>query len=194
MTEVWKSVPGYEGFYQVSSLGRIRSLDRETPFATAWGGIAVRSFKGRIMTPKTNGRYHQVNLSKHGVVRTINLHSAICEAFHGPRPSPEHEAAHWDGDIANNAFDNLRWATKLENADDKQRHGTMMRGEGHANAVFRDGQITEILDRFSQLTEGRTRKAPNGSVKALADECGVTVAALENIIYGRSWKHMLEAR
>jgi hypothetical protein len=194
MTEIWKPIPGYEGFYEASSLGRIRSLDRDVVQAKAFGGVCVRHFKGKVLIPKTHGRYHQVNLAKSGVTRTVNLHSVICEAFHGPRPSPQHEAAHWDRDVANNAVDNLRWATKVENADDKQRHGTMMRGEGHAHAVFQDGQITEILGRFSDLTQGRTKKAPNGSIRKLAEEYGVTVSALENVIYGRSWKHMLEAR
>lgn len=194
MTEVWKPIPGYEGLYEASSLGRVRSCDRETEQTGNGGSTFVRLYKGRVLRPSTHGRYHQVTLAAGGKVRTYNLHALICEAFHGPRPTPAHEAAHWDGNVENNASCNLRWATKLENAQDKQRHGTMQRGENHAHAVLGERQVIEIFDKFCELTEGRTKRAPNGTIKKLAKEYDVTISFMENVIYGRAWKHILGER
>lgn len=55
--------------------------------------------------------------------KTYYIHGLVARAFHGPPPSPYHEVGHRDGDSFNNHVSNLRWVTRLENADDKRRHG-----------------------------------------------------------------------
>ena len=89
MTEKWNAIAGYEGFYEVSNMGRVRSLDRID-------GIG-RARKGRLKaTPidKTSTGYRFVGLCKDGIAKKLNVHVLVLEAFKGKRPSPEFEACH----------------------------------------------------------------------------------------------------
>lgn len=71
----WRPVPGYEGLYQVSSLGKVKSLPRTTT-------------KGGILKPRTDKRgYQWVGLSKDGLVRNFSIHELVALAFFGPRPT-----------------------------------------------------------------------------------------------------------
>lgn len=117
--EEWRPVVGYEGYYEVSSRGRVRSLPREV--ATFRG---VRVSPGRLLkTPASTGGYLRVTLSKEGLLKGRPVHVLVLEAFSGARPSPEHDACHWDGNPSNNRIENLRWDTKSANMADKMRHG-----------------------------------------------------------------------
>lgn len=110
----------YEGIYEVSSLGRIRSLDRIHPN----GGI----IRGRTMStkPRRDG-YVPATLWKEGS-RTIRLvHRIVLDSFVGPRP-PGADGMHSDNNRSNNALSNLTWGSRAENMRDQVRHGT------HGNA------------------------------------------------------------
>lgn len=123
--EEWRPVAGYEGVYEVSSLGRIRSLDRWVPCGNKWNDQRnLKFFKGRILkqTPKDTGRL-QVILSVSGRQRPGQVHQLVAIAFLGPKPSPLHEVCHNDGDHLNNRETNLRWGTKSENMRDRVLHG-----------------------------------------------------------------------
>lgn len=114
--EEWRAVVGWEGLYEVSSLGRVRSLPRQTSH-----GIVG----GRVLKPSPNKRrnnYLQVGLSN-VTRRTAKVHVLVAAAFHGERPDGM-EIRHLDGDPANNAASNLRYGTKSENMLDAVRHGT----------------------------------------------------------------------
>lgn len=118
--EVWKSIPGYEGIYEVSDLGRVRSLDR---IVEHLGG--ERRVEGRIrkLTANSDG-YLGVNLCKDGSTRRKRVHRIVLEAFVGP-PEDGQECCHNNGDPADNRLENLRWGTAVENAKDKRKHGSM---------------------------------------------------------------------
>lgn len=120
MTERWLPIAGYEGFYEVSDEGRVRTVERRVP-----NGGGTRHVGARIRRPtKTaNGAALVVGLSKGDRQRVRTVHSLVLEAFIGPRPSGM-EACHGDGDATNNRLENLRWDTHLENIRDKFRHGT----------------------------------------------------------------------
>lgn len=112
--EVWRTIPGLDGLYEVSNIGRVRSLPRE----------------------RTNGRIRKIRLlSGYMVVyiglglrgkKTLLVHRLVLEAFVGPCPEG-YEAAHNNGNSTDNRLENLRWATKKENGRDKIRHGTARR-------------------------------------------------------------------
>lgn len=115
-TERWLPVPGYEGFYEVSDHGRIRSLPRKT--ITGMRG-------GQILQPWTRKDAHlMVAMSVRNSQKSYLLHRLIALAFIGPPPSPAHEVCHNDGDPANNVPGNLRWGTRSDNVFDSVRHGT----------------------------------------------------------------------
>ena len=109
-SEIWKPVPGHVG-YEVSSLGRVRSVDRY---------IAMRK-KGRVLSPgRSSNGYLSVILAGRAS-RTV--HSLVAEAFIGPRPVGR-EVCHVDGDRGNAKAVNLRYGTPKENGQDRVRHGT----------------------------------------------------------------------
>lgn len=125
-TEIWLPVVGYEGLYEVSDLGNVRSLDH---YARA-GRHASRLYRGKQMRLVAGelGRL-QVGLSNGaGSQQTFLVHHLVLNAFVGLRPSGT-EACHGDGDASNNAVGNLRWDTHFANEADKRGHGT------HRNTV-----------------------------------------------------------
>lgn len=120
--EEWRPVVGYEGLYEVSSLGQVRSLDR---WVSHWRGGRSR-LPGSVMKPDlSNPRgYERYTLSRSGMTRRFSLHRLVCEAFHGPAPEGKPLACHWDGNPRNNRADNLYWGSQADNMQDKRRHGT----------------------------------------------------------------------
>lgn len=115
MSETWKPVVGYEGIYEVSDLGRVRSLDRIDA-----GGQKRR---GVVLQPKVTPKgYHDVTLAN-GPRETRRVHRLVLTAFVSP-PPPGLQARHLDGDPASNALPNLKWGTAVENNRDRVLHGT----------------------------------------------------------------------
>ena len=124
--ERWKPVNGYEGIYEVSNHGRVRSVDRTVTYSNG----QVHRYKGKILrTPLLQQTgYPFVKLSNQGKNQVRTVHSLVAETFIGTRPDGM-EVCHNDGDRANNHLDNLRYDTPSENELDKLRHGT------HTNAA-----------------------------------------------------------
>ena len=127
--EVWLPVVGYEGAYQVSNWGRVRSLP----------GFA-RGARIRKATPAGKGHL-RVELSLYNQPRSIYVHRMVLEAFVGPCPDGM-EGCHNDGDPTNNHLDNLRWDTRSENVRDAIRHGTYSNGRGTRTHCMRGHEFT----------------------------------------------------
>ena len=115
-TEQWKPVVGYEGLYEVSNQGRVRSLDR----------IDRRGClrRGCIRRPAPNNAqgHLRLGLYKNNEFSRMYVHRLVLEAFVGPCPEGM-EACHWDDDPTNNQLSNLRWAPRSENNHDRARNG-----------------------------------------------------------------------
>lgn len=110
MQEVWKDIAGYEGLYQVSDLGRVKSLDRYVDYGKT---TALR--KGRILKPgKATGGYLQVELWKSGASSTKLIHRLVAEAF-VPNGENLSEVNHKDENKENNSADNLEWCSRKYN-------------------------------------------------------------------------------
>ena len=117
--ERWKDVVGYEGFYQVSDFGRVRSVDRVVPH-----GSTTRKVKGRILrlTPHHQTGHLYISLHEKGIRVSGAVHRVVLEAWVGPCLD-DMECCHEDGNPANNCVRNLRWDTRRENSLDKIRIG-----------------------------------------------------------------------
>lgn len=111
MTEEWRPVVGFEGLYEVSDQGRVRSAPRPKT-------------RGGLLRPggHRSGHLHVV-LSRAGRVCTRQVHRLVLEAFTGPCPEGQ-ECRHLNGDPADNRHVNLCWGTRSENVQDMIRHGT----------------------------------------------------------------------
>lgn len=117
--ERWLPVVGWEGFYEVSDLGRIRTVPRRVPCK----GGKTRQINARIRRQGTlQAGYKIIVLHGDGRSTTRTVHPIVLEAFIGPRP-PGMECCHNDGDPANNTLSNLRWDTKKANEFDAVRVG-----------------------------------------------------------------------
>lgn len=113
--ENWKAIPGYEGQYEVSDQGNVRTFRRGA--------------NGRLLKP---GRMPQGHLSVAlGRRNSQCVHKLVLLAFVGPAPD-RHECCHNNGNPADNRLENLRWGTRRENILDAVRHGTWMTPERKA--------------------------------------------------------------
>ena len=112
LDENWRAAIGFEGRYEVSDLGRVRSLPRPR----------VRAARLLAANPGDNG-YPIVSLRRDGQGHSRRVHVLVAEAFIGPRP-PGQVIRHLDGDSLNNSLTNLAYGTPSENIKDQVRHGT----------------------------------------------------------------------
>lgn len=116
MEEIWKDIAGYEGYYQVSNLGRVRSVDRIINNNYGDGG-SFKLLKGRILKNSySNSGYPQVILCVNGVKQSRFVHRLVAEAFI-PNPNNLTEVNHKDEDKSNNMVDNLEWCSRSYNAN-----------------------------------------------------------------------------
>ena len=118
--ERWLPVVGWEGLYEVSDHGRVRSLDR---VVTRTDGVIQRR-RGTVLTNTiTSSGYAQVRLSGNGRRENAMVHRAVLRAFRG-EPLPGQEGCHNNGDSTDPRLENLRWDSSRENTFDSIRHGT----------------------------------------------------------------------
>lgn len=171
----WRPVVGYEGFYEVSSAGEVRSLPRQVRHYT--GALLARA--GRTLNGCVNAKgYVMINLCKDGTTRSRSLHSLVAEAFHGPRP-PGYVVRHLDGSQLNNAAANIAYGTHQENSDDMRRHGRIVAGDAHPRALLTSAKVRQIRALSDTTTQVK-----------LAEQFGMSVQQISNIVNRRQWRHI----
>ena len=177
--EIWKDVPGFEGFYQVSNIGRVRSLDR-----VKCDGIRM---KGRIMKSRLDScGYEMVGLSKDGSHKSQSVHRLVAMAFI-PNPDLLPQVNHIDEVRNHNTVDNLEWCTVLYNqnyGNRKLRSSESSKGENNSRHKLTEKQVIEI----------RSTYIPSDSIygkRPLSKRYGVTYECITRIVTGQSWKHIL---
>ena len=182
MTERWLPVVGFEGFYEVSDLGRVRSLDRIITLHRYDGHTGEEMWvsykmKGRILKPelRKNTGYLYVMLGRKTRHRAI--HRLVLEAFVGPCPEGQ-EARHLDDLGAHNELSNLLWGTRADNQHDAIRNGRSPIGEAKHGAKLKAADIPSIRARL--MVDG---------CAAIAKDYHVSETAIRNIKVGRSWSH-----
>lgn len=176
--ENWKDIKGYEGLYQVSNLGRVRSLDFEWK---AYNGKALCKFKnkGKILKGNQTGvrrNYLAVNLHNH----TIKIHRLVAKAF-VPNPNNYPEVNHIDGNTFNNNADNLEWVTSSQNVTHAVRTGLSRTGERKNNHKLSKEQVEQI--RCEYICGDKECGA-----KPLARKYGVSHSTITNIVQRKKWK------
>lgn len=152
--EVWKDVPGYEGFYRASSFGRVRSCNRVKGVN---GALATR--RGAILkTAVDRDGYEYLGLCLGGEVKTIKAHRLIADIFlENPQSLPQ--VNHKDGVRSNNAASNLEWVTQsmnMRHAFDDLGRKSWQHGSEHGNTLLKS---QDILDIFRLALAGETQAA-----------------------------------
>jgi len=143
MQELWLPVVGWEGLYEVSSLGRVRSVTRvvESLFN---GTLGKRTFPSRVLSPHINpSGYATVRLYRQSFARTYPIHLLVAEAFIGPRPLGNDVRHGPQGKLVNTP-NNLSYGTRAENLRDRDRDGTHQRGHQGPGAKLTLEQAREI--------------------------------------------------
>lgn len=177
-SEVWKPVPGFLGRYEVSTLGRVRSLDRVVPKRNRWGREGTTSFRGRVLSQKVRrDGYLEVALHDEGESRSWLVASLVALAFIGPRPEGM-QVCHEDGKKDNARAANLRYDTPAGNNADKLLHGTLPRGESNHAAKLTAADVLEIRRRAGEAQ------------RLLAEEFGCTFSNISAIQRRKSWRHV----
>ncbi len=121
--EIWRDIPGYEGSYQVSTKGRVRSLPRYVPVQDSVRGISyARYCPGKILRQAVCDRAGHLSVHLGKYCRGIPVHQLVMLAFHG-FPPPGLEAMHINGNPKDNRPENLKYGTHSENMIDMYRNG-----------------------------------------------------------------------
>lgn len=178
MEEIWKDIPGYEGLYKVSNLGKIKSLSR---FRKGNNGARV-PVKEIILKQAVNKLgYAVVSLSKNGKRPQFRVHRLVAFAFlDNPRELPQ--INHIDGDKLNNKLSNLEWVTPKENTK-------------HAKSIGARDYAFGENSHYAKLTEKDVERilrlvADGLSIAEVAFEYNVHNSSIERIKNNRTWQHI----
>lgn len=168
--EEWRDISGWEGFYQISDFGRLKSLKR--PFVSKDKILkACVDLKGYLFAGlfKNNKR-----------LACPKIHRLVLEAFVGPRPN-NFECRHKDGNKTNNRLSNIEWSTHVINERDKYSHGTIMYGSKNGYSKLKETDVIEIRKLW---------ETGNFTQWALAHKFNVGQSCIWSIIHRKSWKHI----
>jgi hypothetical protein len=172
MKEVWQPVRGYEGLYEVSDLGKVRSLPRRKRNGVVWAKKPSYIRK----TPIGAQGYPVVDLKHNGHRKTFTVHTLVLTAFVAPRP-PGQECRHLNGIRADSRLCNLAWGTPSENDQDRKRHGTFIQGKMHSNARLTEHDVQII-------------RSMQGSQATIAKQFAISQSLVSMIRAGQRWAHV----
>ena len=147
MTEIWKTIPDYEG-YEISSLGRVRSVDRFIKYKN--GKICLH--KGKLKIPQVNNAgYAQVSLYINKKAKICYIHRLVAFAFLPKPKDNQTQVDHIDCEKLNNNINNLRWVSPSENIKFRQINhpNAQARGENAGNAKLTNTEVRTIIERFN---------------------------------------------
>ena len=113
--EIWKPIKGYEGYYEISNKGRVKTVMRKVYNPGVLGDGCYRTVPEKIRKPNIMKGYHCVALIKDKHTKVYRIHRLVIEHFVGQAPSEEYQVNHIDGDKSNNCVENLEWVTPKEN-------------------------------------------------------------------------------
>ena len=172
MSEIWKDIPGFETYYEVSNIGNIRSLryhgtTRKKPRVIV-GAINLGGYRKALLYNADQKRF------------TKNVHVAVLESFSGPRPSPKHHAAHLNGNRTDNRIENLAWVTAKENMRHRDEHNTTLHGVDHHSVKLNPEKVIQIRNLHSQGL----------SMAELGRMFGVNETSIGKIIKRKTWQRV----
>ena len=157
MSEVWKPIKGYEGIYEVSSYGRVRSMEHKARHKSRTGNEFQVTYKGRnriLYTDKQGRKY--LNVKCNGKMKSYRVHRLVAEAFI-PNPDNLPFVNHKDENPSNNRVENLEWCTEQYNATygkAREKQAKKLRGRKHSEEHKQ--KISEGVKRYYYSDGERT--------------------------------------
>lgn len=165
MNPIWRDIEGYDGHYQVSSIGQVRSLDRVVDYKQ----YGKRITKGRVLQPCEDGRgYQLVNLSKNGKFKSIKIHRLVAKAFvYNPQNKPQ--VNHESGIKTENGIWNLEFVTPSENMRHAFEMGLCV------GRTLTDEQVDQIRSEYIPGSK-------HANQYTLAEKYGVSQATIKDAV------------
>lgn len=163
MMEVWRDIDGYDGNYQVSNYGNVRSLDRIVH------GTNDYFQKGKKLAKSNDGRYDFVKISYNGIRKNQYIHILVATYF-VDNPNNYKCINHKDENKRNNRFDNLEWCTKKYNANYGERNSKISKKLSRKVARIKNGEIDKIYNSQTEVKkdgflQSQVSKCCNGLLK-----------------------------
>lgn len=160
--EVWKPIPNYEDLYQVSNIGRVKSIKFD-----------------RFLKPSLKKHYLHVSLSKLSKSRHFSVHGLVALAFIGKRPTNK-TTNHIDLNKLNNCAYNLEYVTQKQNIRHAKKFGRMRKGSEMHNAKLdeKSAALVHILSRFGVVQH------------EIAEFLSMSKSSVGDILRGKNWKHV----
>ena len=171
--EEWLPCPGYEDSYQVSNLGRVRSIDRVS-------GSRPGITKGKLLIQTPNRkRYLEVRLFKNSKSISKVVHRLVAKAFI-INVNNFKQVNHIDGNKSNNCVNNLEWITNSENQKHAYKLGLQpsRAGENNTNTKLTDKDVTLLKQLYNS----------GSTIIEVSNSMNINVSIIRQIIYGKSWK------
>ena len=166
--EEWRDIPGFEGMFQVSSMGRVKSLDR----IVGGAGGRTRVFPGSMRSfGRAGAGYRNVTLGKNGRRRTFRLHRLVLSVFVGPCPEG-FQGSHLNGDPGDNRLCNLKWESARDNHMRQWDHGTR----------------PSVLTR-EDVIEIRARRAAGEPFRTIFPDYSAAESTITQAASGHTWSH-----
>jgi predicted XRE-type DNA-binding protein len=178
-SEIWKDIKDFEGIYQVSNMGRVKSVGR---LVNSGKGVHSFTIKEKILAVDYSASYYRVTLSKNGKIKRFSVHRLVASTFIS-NPENKPQVNHKDGDKLNNKLDNLEWVTVSEN----NRHAIdtglsiPVKGEDHGMCKLKESDILEIRRLYHET---------NLTQQQIGDMFGIDRKYATEIISGECWKHV----
>lgn len=178
--EEWRDVPGFDGYYQVSNMGRVKSVDRFRSDGIRIKGVLLRTHHDAC-------GYELVCLNKNGKHKHYSVHRLVALAFI-PNPDNLPQVNHIDEVRNHNTASNLEWCSIIYNQNyghRKERTSRAATGEKNANSKLTDSDVIEIRKTYIPGDK-------DFGVRALSEKYGVKYVTISKITSGAKWKHLLK--
>lgn len=169
MFENWLPIIGYEGRYEVSNKGRVKTLLKNNS-------------KTEILKPSNHIQgYLRVGLRKDGISKIISIHRLVASAFI-PNPEDKPQVNHIDGIKSNNKIENLEWCTQKENAAHAVLNGiyNSAKGENAGHSKLKDSDIYKVYELLKE------NKKPYQIAKII----GISKSTINLIVHNKIWTHL----
>lgn len=178
--EIWKDIKGYEGLYQISNLGRVKSCARKINH-----GLYVEDRGDVIMTPYLNNNgYYSVMLHKNKKKKNHRIHQMVARAFI-PNPENKEMINHIDCNRLNNKVENLEWCTNSENQIHAMKNGLKVDfGVNHPNSKLTQEDVRYIRKHYIP-------KDKEFGYVPLSKKFGVSISTINSVVCCKRYKDVI---